>query len=35
MVTVGVPVFNGGSTLRWTVESVLHQTYRGYVVHIR
>jgi glycosyltransferase involved in cell wall biosynthesis len=34
MVTVGVPVFNGGTTLHRAVESILRQTHRGCVVHI-
>jgi len=33
-VTVGIPVFNGAATLRRAVESILHQTYRGCIIHI-
>src|SRR5262249_20289322 len=33
-VTVGVPVFNGGTTLRRAVESILRQTHRSCIVHI-
>lgn len=33
-VTVGVVVFNGALTLRRAVESILNQSYRGFVIHI-
>jgi glycosyltransferase involved in cell wall biosynthesis len=33
-VTVGVLVFNGALTLRSAVESILNQSYRGFVIHI-
>jgi glycosyltransferase involved in cell wall biosynthesis len=33
-VTVGVIVFNGALTLRRAVESILNQSYRGFVIHI-
>ena len=33
-VTVGVVVFNGALTLRRAVESILNQSYKGFVIHI-
>jgi glycosyltransferase involved in cell wall biosynthesis len=33
-VTVGVVVYNGALTLRRAVESILNQTYKGFVIHV-